>query len=80
MPLPRPMDDMRYWGDVLVDELEHELDKINQAANTADPDESFSVANFTQKKDLDASTATVADVANVLATVIEAMRNKGTLA
>jgi len=38
------------------------------------------VANFTQKKDLDASTATVADVANVLATVIEAMRNKGTLA
>jgi len=78
--LPRPNEDLRYWGDVLIDELENEIDKINQAANTGDPDVSFSVSNFTQDKDLNAGTATTADVANVLATVIQALRNKGILA
>ena len=78
--LPRPNEDLRYWGDVLIDELENEIEKINQAANTGDPDVSFSVSNFTQDKDLNAGTATTADVANVLATVIQALRNKGILA
>ena len=78
--LPRPSVDMQYWGDVLVDELENEIERINQAANTGDPDVSFSVSNFTEDKSLNAGTATTADVANVLATVIEALRNKGLLA
>ena len=78
--LPRPTMDMQYWGDVLVDELENEIERINQAANTGDPDVSFSVSNFTEDKSLNAGTATTADVANVLATVIEALRNKGLLA
>jgi len=78
--LPRPTADMRYWGDVLIDELENEIERINQAANTGDPDVSFSVSNFTEDKSLNAGTATTADVANVLATVIEALRNKGLLA
>ena len=78
--LPRPTVDMQYWGDVLVDELENEIERINQAANTGDPDVSFSVSNFTEDKSLNAGTATTADVANVLATVIEALRNKGLLA
>ena len=78
--LPRPNEDLKYWGDVLIDELESEIDKINQAANTGDPDVSFAVSNFTQDKDLNAGTATTADVANVLATVIQALRNKGILA
>ena len=78
--LPRPTEDLKFWGDVLVDELENEIEKINQAANTGDPDVSFAVSNFTQDKTLNASTASTADVANVLATVIEALRNKGLLA
>jgi len=78
--LPRPGQDMQYWGDVLIDELENEIDRINQAANTGDANVSFSVSNFTEDKSLNAGTATTADVANVLATVIEALRNKGLLA
>ena len=78
--LPRPGQDMQYWGDVLIDELENEIDRINQAANTGDANVGFSVSNFTEDKSLNAGTATTADVANVLATVIEALRNKGLLA
>jgi len=78
--LPRPGQDMQYWGDVLIDELENEIDRINQAANTGDANVSFAVSNFTEDKSLNAGTATTADVANVLATVIEALRNKGLLA
>lgn len=78
--LPRPTGDVQYWGDVLIDELENEIERINQAANTGDPDVSFAVSNFTEDKSLNAGTATTADVANVLATVIEALRNKGLLA
>jgi hypothetical protein len=78
--LPRPTGDLQYWGDVLIDELENEIERINQAANTGDPDVSFAVSNFTEDKSLNAGTATTADVANVLATVIEALRNKGLLA
>ena len=78
--LPRPTGDLQYWGYVLIDELENEIERINQAANTGDPDVSFSVSNFTEDKSLNAGTATTADVANVLATVIEALRNKGLLA
>ena len=78
--LPRPTGDLQYWGDVLIDELENEIDRINQAANTGDANVSFAVSNFTEDKSLNAGTATTADVANVLATVIEALRNKGLLA
>lgn len=80
MPLPRPTEDMRYWGDVLVDELENEIDRINQAANTGDPDTNFAITNLDITKDLDTDTATLDDVRNVLGTVIEALRNKGILA
>ena len=35
--LPRPeSDDIQSWGFRLVDDLENELEKINQAANTGD--------------------------------------------
>ena len=78
--LPRPGEDLQYWGDVLIDELENEIERINQAANTGDANVSFAVSNFTEDKSLNAGTATTADVANVLATVIEALRNKGLLA
>ena len=78
--LPRPAGDIQQWGDVLVDELENSLTRPNQAANTGDPAVSFSVSNFTEDKSLNAGTATTADVANVLATLIEALRNKGLLA
>ena len=34
------------------DELENEIERINQAANTGDPDVSFAVTNSTIDKDL----------------------------
>jgi hypothetical protein len=80
MVLPRPTENMQYWGDVLIDELENEIEKINQAANTGDPDVGFTVSNFTETKTLNAGTASTAQVAAVLATLIKAMRNKGILA
>ena len=78
--LPRPQGDMEEWASLLVDELENEFERISQAANTADPNDSFAPTNFTQTKALNAGTANTATVANVLATVIEALRNKGLLA
>ena len=80
MALPRPTGDLENWGNVLVDELENEIEKQNQAANTGDPDVGFSISNFTQTKSLNAGTASTEQVADVLATVIQAMRNKGILA
>lgn len=38
----------------------------------------FTVVNFTDTRTLDASTATVADVANVLCTLLNDMKNRGT--
>ena len=36
MPLPRPSENMEEWGNQIVDELENEIEKINQAANGND--------------------------------------------
>tara|TARA_R110002020_G_scaffold361882_1_gene574349 strand:- start:172 stop:420 length:249 start_codon:yes stop_codon:yes gene_type:complete len=79
--LPRPdSDDLQSWGFRLVDDLENEIDKINQAANTGDDTTGFSVSNETDTKSLNVSTANAAAVANVLATLIKALRDKGILA
>tara|TARA_Y100000004_G_C8757663_1_gene345147 strand:- start:45 stop:293 length:249 start_codon:yes stop_codon:yes gene_type:complete len=79
--LPRPeSDDIQSWGFRLVDDLENELEKINQAANTGDESTGFSVSNETDTKSLNVSTANTAAVANVLATLIKALRDKGLLA
>jgi|TARA_B100000579_G_C22830496_1_gene855626 hypothetical protein len=80
MVLPRPQENLEEWGNQLVDELENEIEKINQAANTGTATDSFAPSNFTQTKSLNAGTANTAAVANVLCTVIEALRNKGILA
>ena len=79
--LPRPeSDDIQSWGFRLVDDLENELEKINQAANTGDESTGFSVSNETDTKSLNVSTTNTAAVANVLATLIKALRDKGLLA
>ena len=79
--LPRPeTEDLQSWGFRLVDDLENELDKINQAANTGDETTGFSVSKETDTKSLNVSTANTAAVANVLATLIKALRDKGILA
>ena len=79
--LPRPdTDDIQSWAYRLVDDLENELEKINQAANTGDETTGFSVSNETDTKSLNVSTANTAAVANVLATLIKALRDKGLLA
>ena len=79
--LPRPeSDDIQSCGFRLVDDLENELEKINQAANTGDESTGFSVSNETDTKSLNVSTANTTAVANVLATLIKALRDKGLLA
>jgi len=72
--------DFLMWSNSLVDELENEIEKINQAANTGTATTGFAPTNFTQTKSLNAGTASTAAVANVLCTVIESLRNKGILA
>ena len=44
MPLPRPSENMEEWGNQIVDELENEIEKINQAANVND-NTSFAVTD-----------------------------------
>tara|TARA_Y100001938_G_C8067020_1_gene420840 strand:+ start:383 stop:664 length:282 start_codon:yes stop_codon:yes gene_type:complete len=72
--------DISSWANQLVDELENEIEKINQAANTGDSTASFSISNETITKTLNVSTANTATIANVLATLIKALRDKGALA
>ena len=79
--LPKPeQDDLPSWGFRLGDDLENEIDKINQAANPGADSAGFSVSTAPATKSLNVSTANTAAVANVLATLIKALRNKGILA
>jgi len=43
MPFPRPQENMEVWGNQLVDEIENEVDKINQAANVGLPTTGFTI-------------------------------------
>ena len=71
--------DISVWANQLIDELENEIEKITQAANTGDHSAVFSVSNETDTKSLNVSTANTAAIANVLATLIKALRDKGAL-
>ena len=61
--LPRLEEDTKSWADRLVDELENEIEKINQAANTGTATENFAPTNFTKTKALNAGTANTAAIA-----------------
>jgi len=74
IPLSRNKDDINEIYNRAVTDLEQYLLEITQPAGSG-----FSTSNVTTTKDLDASTATLSDVANVLGTLIDALKSKGLL-
>jgi hypothetical protein len=74
IPLSRNKDDINEIYNRAVTDLEQYLLEITQPAGTG-----FTTSNVTTTKDLDASTATLSDVANILGTLIDALKSKGLL-
>ncbi len=81
-PLPRLEEggDPVLWASELVDQLEQTLENLSQAANVGDITTNFSTSNVTTTKVLDPTSTTTANNANVLGSVINALREKGVLA
>ena len=67
-------DEITRWAADLVRELEELQAQLEQPASTG-----WAMTNFTEKRDLNAGTAALADVANVVATLIEDLRERGDL-
>ena len=59
----------------LVDILENRIGQIEQPIS----DKAYSVSNFTEKRTLDAGSATATDVANFLATLTQDLIDRGDL-
>jgi len=74
IPLMKSNDEVLDIYNRAVTDLEQYLLEITQPAGTG-----FSTTNVTTTKTLDASTATLADVANILGTLIETLKTKGLL-
>lgn len=74
IPLMKSNDEVLNIYNRAVTDLEQYLLEITQPAGTG-----FSTTNVTTTKTLDASTATLADVANILGTLIETLKTKGLL-
>ena len=81
-PLPRLEEggDPVIWASELVDQLEQTLDNLSQAANIGDINTKFSTSNITTTKSLNANSTSTTNNANVLGSVINALRQKGVLA
>ena len=81
-PLPRLEEggDPVIWASELVDQLEQTLDNLSQAANIGDINTKFSTSNITTTKSLNANSTSTPNNANVLGSVINALREKGVLA
>ena len=81
-PLPRLEEggDPVIWASELVDQLEQTLDNLSQAANIGDINTKFSTSNITTTKSLNANSTSTTNNANVLGSVINALREQGVLA
>ena len=81
-PLPRLEEggDPVIWASELVDQLEQTLDNLSQAANIGDINTKFSTSNITTTKSLNANSTSTTNNANVLGSVINALREKAVLA
>ena len=77
-PLPRLEEggDPVIWASELVDQLEQTLDNLSQAANIGDINTKFSTSNITTTKSLNANSTSTTNNANVLGSVINALREK----
>ena len=69
---PEPIDSQ--WGRQLVDDLEASLLELNQPANIG-----YAMTNVTTTRALDANATTLAEVADVLATLIQDLKTAGRL-
>jgi len=74
IPLSRNKDDINETYNRAVTDLEQYLLEITQPAGTG-----FSTSNVTTRKTIDPTTATLGDVANVVATLIDTLKSKGLL-
>ena len=81
-PLPRLEEggDPVIWASELVDQLEQTLDNLSQAANIGDINTKVSTSNIPTTKSLNANSTSTTNNANVLGSVINALREKGVLA
>ena len=74
--LPQPPTDYEQgWAQRTVNTLELQLSEINSAANTTP----FQVSNVTLDSVLDADSTTLAEVADVLGTLITDLKAKGVI-
>ena len=80
-PLPRLTDpnDVVDWATKLVDQLELTLQNMDVSANIGDAS-GFATSNVTTTKNLNASSTSTSNLANVLGSVINALRERGVLA
>lgn len=74
IPLSRNKDDINEIYNRAITDLEQYLLEITQPAGTG-----FSTSNVTTTKTIDPTTATLGDVANVVATLIDTLKSKGLL-
>jgi hypothetical protein len=71
-----PADWNKAWGDRLVNTLELQIRNINSAASETP----YQTSNVTKDYILDADSTTLAEVADVLGTLIEDLKAKGVIA
>jgi hypothetical protein len=71
-----PADWNKAWGDRLVNTLELQIRDINAAASETP----YQTSNVTKDYILDADATTLAEVADVLGTLIEDLKAKGVIA
>jgi len=71
---------MEKWAEQLVDDLDRELADLNLAANTGSRAAKFQTSNVTTTKSLNPTSASTADVANVLGSLINALKERGVIA
>jgi len=74
--LPQPPKDYEQgWAQRTISTIELQLTEINSAANTTP----FQTSNVTKDYVLDADSTTLAEVADVLGTLIEDLKGKGVI-
>ena len=63
------------WGNTLINQLELNLSNTNLAASS----DNYNVSNVTLDRTMDADSTTLAEVADVLGTLITDLKNRGVI-
>ena len=70
-----PADYNARWANTLINQLELNLSNTNLAASL----QNYTVANVTEDRALDADATTLAEIADVLGTLITDLKNRGVI-